>query len=455
MRRLALLSTLLALCACADAPVRYAPTRLPASLPSARLPKLLVEDVVDQTGGGEFYNRGIRWSTAAQGTSAIQWAQPVGEAVALELQRLGWPTTESRGTAGARLRVTVLKARDDMDNSVGLSMQHATKVVIGVALTNPEGKEIWSAELKGTGRGSGTSARAAWNMALNDAIPRLGPMLADERPWERLGRKTIVAESAAPSPAPAASDAPAPSDIDTLPPAVPARPGTYAVVVGVEHYRAKLPNADFAANDARLAAEYFKRVLGVPEANVALLTDEYAAKGDFEKYFERWLPNQVQSGDVVYVYYSGHGAPNPASGDTYLVPFDGDPAYIDQTGFSMKRLLDDLAKLPAKQVYLAVDSCFSGAGGRSVLAKGARPLVSVTPAAVPSNVTVISASAGNQISNSDQQKGHGLFTYYLLKGLREKNGDLRAAFDYLKPEVARVAKTEYNSEQVPQWKAGR
>ena len=52
-------------------------------------------------------------------------------------------------------------------------------------------------------------------------------------------------------------------------------------------------------------------------------------------------------------------------------------------------------------------------------------------------------------------EGHGLFTYYLLKGLKEKGGDMRAAFDYLKPEVARTARREYNSDQDPQWRQGR
>jgi hypothetical protein len=290
-------------------------------------------------------------------------------------------------------------------------------------------------------------------MALNDAMMRLGPMLAEERPWERLDSR--VGAPVASAARAQASVAPVPSDIDELPPAGPAHPRTYAVVIGIERYRGKLPNADFASGDARLAAEYFKRVLGVPEANVALLTDEYAGKGDFEKYIERWLPNKVGSGDTVYVYYSGHGAPNPAKGDAYLVPYDGDPTYIETTGYSVKRLFDQLSKLPAKQVYVAMDSCFSGAGGRSVIAQGARPLVTVAPAEVPSNLTVISASAGDQISNSYQEKGHGLFTYFFLKGLRDKAGDLHAAFEYAKPEVSRLAKSDDNSEQTPQWRSGK
>jgi uncharacterized caspase-like protein len=246
------------------------------------------------------------------------------------------------------------------------------------------------------------------------------------------------------------------SDVDDLPAARPASGRRHAVVIGVERYRENLPKADFAAGDARLAAEYFKRVLGVPEQNLALLIDERAAKSDFEKYFERWLPNRVEAGDEVFVYFSGHGSPNPARGDAYLVPYDGDPTYIDQTGYPLKRMYDALAKLPAKSVTVAMDSCFSGAGGRSVLAKGARPLVTVSAVeALPAKLTVLAASAGDQVSNSYQEKGHGLFTYFLLKGLKERGPDMKGVFEYLKPEVARTARRELNSDQEPQWREGK
>ncbi|MCM2304965.1 MAG: caspase family protein [Elusimicrobia bacterium] len=271
--------------------------------------------------------------------------------------------------------------------------------------------------------------------------------------------RSLAPRAPAPSSAAAPAHASAPrvaSDLDALPAAAPVSPRRHALVIGIERYREKLPPADFAAGDAKLAAEYFKRVLGVPEQNVAVLIDERATKGDFEKYFERWLPNRVEAGDEVFVYFSGHGSPNPAKGDAYLVPYDGDPTYIDQTGYPLARLYEGLAKLPAKSVTVAMDSCFSGAGGRSVLAKGARPLVTVsTVEALPAKITVLSASAGDQISNSYQEKGHGLFTYFLLKGLKEKGPDMKGVFEYLKPEVARTARRELNSDQDPQWREGK
>lgn len=257
------------------------------------------------------------------------------------------------------------------------------------------------------------------------------------------------------APAVAAAPAAGEPDEDALPEQRPLRPRAHAVIIGVEKYREKLPAAEFAASDAKLAVEYYRRVLGVPEENIALLLDDRAAKSDFEKYLERWLPNRVEPGDEVYVFFSGHGSPSPAKGEAYLVPFDGDPSYIENTGYPLARLYEQLSKLPAKRVVVAMDSCFSGAGGRSVVAKGARPLMNVVATDVPGSLTVLSASASDQISNSHQEKGHGLFTYYLLRGLKQKGPDFKLAFDYLKPEVTRVARRQYNTDQVPQFRGGK
>ena len=60
-----------------------------------------------------------------------------------------------------------------------------------------------------------------------------------------------------------------------------------------------------------------------------------------------------------------------------------------------------------------------------------------------------------QVSNSIREQGHGLFTYYFLRGLKEKGADFKQVFDYLKPQVAKAARRDYNSDQEPQWRQGR
>jgi uncharacterized caspase-like protein len=233
----------------------------------------------------------------------------------------------------------------------------------------------------------------------------------------------------------------------------------YAIVIGIEQYRQQLPAADFAAQDAKLVAEYLTKVVGYPEENVIMLLNEHATNVDFVKYFEKWLPNNVEKDSMVFIYYSGHGAPDPKSGSAYLVPYDGDPSFIDETGYSLKRMYDALGKLPAREIVVALDSCFSGAGGRSVIAKGSRPLVMNLQGNVvlPKNMTVLSASSGDQTSSTYDEKGHGLFTYFMLKGIKNEDvtspdGSIKIneLYSYIKPQVERIARKQYNNEQTPQ-----
>jgi hypothetical protein len=233
----------------------------------------------------------------------------------------------------------------------------------------------------------------------------------------------------------------------------------YAVVVGIESYRDNLPKADFAANDAKLMGEYLVKVLGYSEENVVVRLDANATRNDLEKYVESWLPNHVEKDGSVFIYFSGHGAPNPKTGESYLVPYDGDPTFIDKTGYPLSRLYQHLADLPAKEVVVVLDSCFSGAGGRSVIAQGMRPIVTElkSPLLAKGKTIVLSASTGQQVSSTYGAKFHGLLTYFFLKGLQvegdtNKDGaiELKELFDYLSPQVARVARREFNNEQTPQ-----
>ena len=257
------------------------------------------------------------------------------------------------------------------------------------------------------------------------------------------------------------------SDVD-MPPvmATKGNRNSYAIVIGLEKYRQKLPDAEFAVTDAQTVTEYLIKGLGYPEENVVTLTNEHAALGDFVKYIEKWLPNNVEQDSRVFVYYSGHGAPSPATRDAYLVPYDGDPTFIDETGYSLRRMYEALGNLKAKEIVVALDACFSGAGGRSVIAKGARSLVARMK--VPeleyakANISVLSASSDSQISSSYDEKRHGLFTYFLLKGIKNEQvitpeGAIKVdeLYGYLKPQVERIARKQYNNEQTPQLQVTR
>ena len=299
---------------------------------------------------------------------------------------------------------------------------------------------------------------AVMSEAFTDALQKMGRSIAsshelrvyarkvgEKREDRAQGERTILVRT---------------SDVDDPPKsqAIPAK-NKHAVVIGIEQYREQLPKADYASQDAKVIGKYLTMAMGYAEENVAVLLDYHATKTDIEKYLEGWLPNRVEKGDSVFIYFSGHGAPNPKTGDGYLVPYDGDPNYLGATGYSLKRLYEQLAKLPAKQVAVVLDSCFSGAGGRSVLAQGMRPVViSVeNPILATGNTVVLTASSGSQVSSTYTQKAHGLLTYYFLKGLHgeaDQNQDgeinLTELYTYLKPRVEGVSRREFNNEQTPQ-----
>jgi uncharacterized caspase-like protein len=231
---------------------------------------------------------------------------------------------------------------------------------------------------------------------------------------------------------------------------------SYAIVIGIQQYR-DIIEAEYAVNDARAVQELLIDKMGYPEENVLLLLDERATKADLEKYLLVWLKNRVDTQSSVFIYYSGHGAPDPNSGDSYIVPFDGDPNYIAITGYPVKKLYQSLAELPTRNVFIVMDSCFSGLGGRSVLAAGTRPVfVSVeNPLLVSNNMVVFSSSQKNQISTSYPKKKHGLFTYFFLNGLegeadqnRDGGIEIGELFSYLKPRVQKTARRR-NIEQTP------
>ncbi|MBI4518058.1 MAG: caspase family protein [Deltaproteobacteria bacterium] len=220
-----------------------------------------------------------------------------------------------------------------------------------------------------------------------------------------------------------------------------------ALVVGVEKYR-DLPASDFSAADAQLVKDYLV-ALGFRQRNIQLLLNDGATQSSIRKLVETWLPNRVKPASRVLVYYSGHGAPDPQSGEAYLVPYDGDPNYLADTGYPLPRLYAKLGALPVRDVAVVLDACFSGAGGRSVLAKGARPLVMMKETgSLPANLAVLAATQGGQISTSSREKGHGLLTYYFLHAINDGKRDLTEIYAAITPQVEDDAR-ELNVSQTP------
>jgi len=231
----------------------------------------------------------------------------------------------------------------------------------------------------------------------------------------------------------------------------------YAVVIGISHYREEvIPKIPYAVNDAQAIAALLEGQIGIPREHVKLLTDLKATGNDLRTVGD-WLRQRVKQGATVYIYYAGHGTPDPKTGEPYLVPWDAHPDYPTSL-FPLKELYESLEHLPATNVIVLLDACFSGAGGRSVIAKGARPMTLMAERLwlVNEKIIVLAAATGSQISSDYDNAGHGLFTHYVLSGLQgradmDKDGvvTLKELYPYVRDHVARTAIKELNREQTP------
>ena len=230
-------------------------------------------------------------------------------------------------------------------------------------------------------------------------------------------------------------------------------PKKWAVVVGVENYK-KAPDVEFAERDALVTKEYFNKLLGVPKENIFYLSNSNATKTELETLLTSTLKNRVSKDDEVYFYFSGHGVPTN-EGDSYLLLNDSDPSTPKISGYSIKKLYEDLGSLKTIKSYAFLDTCFSGGVARGnekdSLLGGTRAIMKVNDIALAyNNLTVYTATGKDQLSNSFKEQGHGLFTYYMLKGLggesdSNKDGkiDTEELQNYIKSNVSMQSRKLY------------
>ena len=240
---------------------------------------------------------------------------------------------------------------------------------------------------------------------------------------------------------------------------VPPQSSSFAVVIGIEAYQ-RFPRVEYAIRDSEQIKKYLMQSLGYPEKNIVILRNEDASRSQMVARIERWLPSKVgnKPDARVFVYYGGHGTYDIATNRAYLVPYDGDLTYPEDTTYSLERLYEKLGKLPANQVTVVIDSCFSGVGGRSIIKPGTRANLTAmnTPNVTSPNLIVFTASAANEVSSAYAGKRHGLFTYFFLKGLQghaDLNGDGVVSFkeehSYVRDKVETEARRD-NRDQTPQ-----
>lgn len=269
--------------------------------------------------------------------------------------------------------------------------------------------------------------------------------------WEK--KEAIAARFGAASGASnqSAASAVEPADVDVdIPFTGISNPNTFVIIIANENY-GKLANVQFALNDGDTFAHYCRRTLGVPEQNVMQYND--ATYGTIREAFSdlRMINDVVGDNMKLIVYYAGHGAPDDATLEPYLVPVDAARVNKDVC-IPLASIYSEMGSMKLRSATVLLDACFSGATRDGKMIAEARGIARVPKKQeLQGRIAVLSATSNEQAALPYSEKGHGMFTYYLLKRLQDTRGEasLQDLHEYISENVARSSSIVNRKEQTP------
>ena len=149
------------------------------------------------------------------------------------------------------------------------------------------------------------------------------------------------------------------------------------------------------------------------QENVHVLEGAKATLASVRHEIDEWLPSVAKDGDRVLIYFAGHGLVYQGKG--YLAPYDIDLSNVAATGYPMDELGQTIGtKIHATSKILLTDACHSGAISpadtetlNGKLANLERSLFSLTA----------SRASERSFESPDLDGGHGVFTYYVVRGM--------------------------------------
>ena len=245
---------------------------------------------------------------------------------------------------------------------------------------------------------------------------------------------------------------------------VPSIGNRWAVVIGVGKYEsAAIPSLRYTVADAEAMYRTLIGPAGFKKDNVLLLTDRSERKPTLKniKYaLGTFLARSAQKDDTVLIYFAGHGAPETDQRGLerdglakYLIPSDADPDDLYSTALPMDELQTIFGRLESERVVAFLDACYSGAaGGRTFAARKTRAggvddlfLERLTRS---KGRAIITASRPAEVSIELPELGHGIFTHYLVEGLKgaaDGNRDgivtLQELYEYVESQVSRKSRS--------------
>ena len=215
-----------------------------------------------------------------------------------------------------------------------------------------------------------------------------------------------------------------------------ARGDFWAIIIGINQYQ-NTRNLKYAVNDAQAFKDYLLDYVGIPDEKIFYLADQEATKLKIESLLGTTIKRKASIEDTVIIFYAGHGAvePDPSNLDgdgfeKYLLPYDANLTDLYSTSISMNDIRTIFMRIRAERLIFIADTCYSGAsGGRTMMATKTRANLSdkfYERISKGKGRVIISSCSANEISKEDDDLQHGIFSYYMLEGLKgraDQDGD--------------------------------
>ena len=241
------------------------------------------------------------------------------------------------------------------------------------------------------------------------------------------------------------------SDVDVnIPQGASGNENTFAVIFANENYQEE-EKVDYALNDGEIFRTYCQKVLGLPEDNIHIRKDATLNNIKAEMSWLQKVAEAYKGQARFIIYYAGHGIPDEKTGTAYLLPVDGNGSMLE-TGYSLKQFYTHLGEMPSAGITVFMDACFSGSKrGEGMLASARGVAIKAKPQAPQGKMVVFSAALGDETAYPFKEKEHGLFTYYLLKKLKETGGNvsLGELGQFITDQVSRKSIVVNSKSQTP------
>ena len=226
---------------------------------------------------------------------------------------------------------------------------------------------------------------------------------------------------------------------------------SFALVIGINNYKLNT-NVEYADVSALAFEELANKTLGIPKENIITILNDEATSGQLKAKIELIKELSDKRGNI-YIYFAGHGVPGK-DGSTYILPSDmsADTIHLEPN-LKLDNIYAKLSKMKAKNIFVFMDSCFSGKDDSgSLLYKGVAPVLRTNKTVISGNkLTVFTAGQSTDFANDMQSKQQRMFSYYLIKELSEGKKVLSSIYPNIKNKVKRASLMKgLGYKQIPQ-----